>query len=897
MNPDFLRTTMLDWMRNRRFSVEDARRELIRGMGLSDTTVLDDVVAQIRAEGRKNQILDVPSGVHATEYSKALTADVQESAWYTGPRPEDRYWPALRQRLEASSLAAVVDDIDIASTKVVAHFADPGIRRLKKKGLVVGYVQSGKTANYTAVMAKAADAGYRLFIVLSGMHNNLRKQTQVRINTDLGISRWAPLTTADADFGSVMNGSALMAEGVRCIAVVKKNASRLKRLREWLRDVDEEVRARTPVLILDDEADQATPNSLAAREELSKINALLREIWQEVPTGSYVGYTATPFANVFMDPNDEQELYPSDFILDLPRPAAYFGAERIFGRTALEDADDPDPGLDMVRPVADEEAASLKPPSDKGARELFDPELPDSLIDAIRWFVLAVAIRRHRGQGGLHSSMLIHTTSYVSPHFVMRDRVQDLLLDWDRNLDHRELSAFQATFDREARRVTGLNEESTPAWEAVASTLPSVISDVRVVVDNGSSDDRLDYGRVDADGNPITETVIAIGGGTLSRGLTLEGLMVSYFTRTAATYDTLLQMGRWFGYRPGYEDLPRIWMTRDLREDFEFLSLVEEEIRQDMHRLEFMAVTPREMGLRIRAHPGRLAITAAGKMFHADVVQLSYAGQRHQTIVLHERETDLLRANIELTREFLAYCGSSAERGISSPARTQFFDIPAGKIVGYLSDFKFHPEQPGLRGDHIVGWINRAAAASRWNVVVIGNSKRHRDIDGNPVELGELDLGLELPLPLVNRAPLAAVGHCANIKALLSQQDWVADFDPALVAETKPRSQSFQDFRRQEGGSSGLLIVYGVSPHSVPLRATQRTSRRPMRAEVPIIGLGLVFPDADSGFEGRDGAYYAVKPDWTPITDEELDLPVDREGSVRLDGNDIVRGDESDERR
>ena len=563
------------------------------------------------------------------------------AGWYTGPEEGDEIWPRLRAKLESGSLSDVVDEIDKASTKVVAHLADPHIQSLKKRGLVVGYVQSGKTANYTAVMAKAADAGYRLFIVLSGLHNNLRRQTQVRLTSDLVDHDWAPLTSDVADFGNVLNGAAFLSKGVISIAVVKKNQSRLRSLRNWLRDIPESIRRRVPVLLLDDEADQATPNSAAAREQLTRINQLVRQIWAEIPTGTYVGYTATPFANIFMDPNDEEELYPADFIIDLPRPDAYFGAERVFGREPLDDADDPDPGLDMVRDVPDDDAELLKPPSKKDTRESFDPELPGSLIDAVTWFLVATAIRRARGQRAAHSSMLVHTTHYVAPHFAMKDRLNDLLEEFRASWEQGNHSPFLTSFDNEATRAAEVATVPLPMWSQVEQELASVLRDVRVVVDNGSSDDRLDYNRV-ANGVPVAETVIAVGGGTLSRGLTLEGLVVSYFTRTSDTYDTLLQMGRWFGYRPGYEDLPRIWMQPSLAVEFKFLSLVEEEIRQDMHHMERMKVTPREMGVRVRAHPGRLAIVARNKMHHADIVRVSYSGERLQTFIFDETNSQVI---------------------------------------------------------------------------------------------------------------------------------------------------------------------------------------------------------------------------------------------------------------
>lgn len=898
MQAKFVERLILDLMRIHRRSLPDARDELLRELGPDYTSTIDNVVASIRAEGRKNQLLEIPGGVEADSYRQAVQQDVRESAWYSGPRDGDTYWPALKSRLLATPMAEVVPEIDAASTKVVAHFADPGIKNLKKKGLVLGYVQSGKTANYTAVIAKAADAGYRTFIILSGMHNNLRRQTQARINRDLGTKQhaWAALTDENSDFGSVLSGASLMAKGVHSIAVVKKNGSRLRRLRDWLRDIDPDVLARSPILILDDEADQATPNSMAARDEISRINALLREIWSEVRTGSYVGYTATPFANVFMDPDDERDLYPSDFILALPRSPDYFGAERIFGRTALDDADEPDDGLDMVRTVPAPEATLLRPPSRKVDQLTHDPDLPQSLIDAVRWFILATAIRRARGQIAEHNSMLVHTSAYVTPHFQMRDKLTELVHTIREEVRTGRTAQLARTFEDEAHRVGHLASLSTPSWGAVEPLLAGVLAEVRVLVDNGSSDDRLNYDRTDESGRKLAETVIAVGGSTLSRGLTLEGLTVSYFVRTSNTYDTLLQMGRWFGYRAGYEDLPRIWMPDDLREDFMFLALVEEEMRRDMRRLERMNVTPQEFGLRVRAHPGRLSITSRAKMAHAEMVRVSYAGQRHQTIVLHEGLPEVLCSNLSATTQLLADCTASSEPGVLEPSNSQFFGVPASRIIQFLTEYQFHPDQPGLRSDHVIGWLRAAAPDSRWNVVVKGPQKPLRRKDGSPVNLRTADLGLGYEIPMVNRAPLSrpdARSGVANIKALLSQSDWLGDMDYEKLQEvpsTGLKQRDYQELRRTHIGNDGLLTIYIVNPDSEPLRETQSGARRMMQAEVPLVGLGLVFPEADQTGSEANASYFSVRPDWTASVDEEVDLPQDQEGYAQIDGADLAGG-------
>lgn len=889
MDQTFIRQTLIDRMRRHGESIEQAALSFAHGMAvpMSDLT---PTVDSIRREGRRNMLLDSPPGV----YDHSVTAEARMAGWYTGPEKGDEIWPRLRAKLESGSLGDVVDDVDKASTKVVAHLADPHIQNLKKRGLVVGYVQSGKTANYTAVMAKAADAGYRLFIVLSGLHNNLRRQTQVRLAGDLVDHDWLPLTSDAADFGNVINGAAFLSKGVISIAVVKKNQARLRSLRDWLRDIPEPIRRRVPVLLLDDEADQATPSSAAVREQLTRINQLVRQIWAEIPTGTYVGYTATPFANIFMDPNDEEELYPADFIIDLPRPEAYFGAERVFGREPLDDADDPDLGLDMVRDVPDDDAELLKPPSKKDTRESFDPELPGSLIDAVTWFLVATAIRQARGQRAAHSSMLVHTTHYVAPHFAMKERLNDLLKQFRASWEEGNHSPFLNSFNNEGTRAAEVATLPLPMWSQVEQELASVLRDVRVVVDNGSSDDRLDYSR-DPDDGPVAETVIAIGGGTLSRGLTLEGLVVSYFTRTSNTYDTLLQMGRWFGYRPGYEDLPRIWMQPSLALEFKFLSLVEEEIRQDMHHMERMKATPREMGVRVRAHPGRLAIVARNKMHHADIVRVSYSGERIQTFIFDETNPQVITANRKAVADFVAACQetSPVDKARKAP-RWSFTDVPSAKVVSFINSYRFHPDQSGMRADHMTGWIQRAAPDNPWNVVVIGSNKSHKRADGTIVTLGEVDLGLgpaEL-VPAVNRAPLINPPKgIANIKALLSHGDWFADLDSADVkALGNTEKDDPRGVRRKLSNGRGLVIVYPISKDSIPMREASGTrSRRDMQAADHLLGIGLIFPDVERDGFAEGGIYYSVHPDWeVAVPEDDDEVPEDREDSLTVDGEKVA---------
>jgi hypothetical protein len=658
-------------------------------------------------------MLRVPGGMESLEY-KQLRTELHHRRWYTGPKEGDVCWPAFRQSLAERELDAVaIDAIDRASTKILSYLGDPGVHGLQTKGLVIGHVQSGKTSNYTAVVAKAADAGYRLVIILSGMYNALRQQTQMRLNgqlvTRVAEETWYPLTEEDADFGRVSQGGALLSQPeLRLLVVTKKNTSRLTRLRDWLADIHADTRRRCPAIIIDDEADQATPNTGDDEFERSRINALINEIVGLLPTSSYVGYTATPFANVFIDPTAE-DLYPSNFVISLPRPKGYFGAESIFGRASLDDADDPDDGHDMVREVTTAEAEELRPPRNSEEREAYEPVVPPSLAQAVKYFLLSTAVRRHRGHQRKHSSMLVHTTQYSAIHIRQRDVLRAFVDQIRRQVAHGDEALkeeLRTQWERERGAVPAEqfgNEAVT--FDEVYTHLPHVLREVRVVADNYISEDRLNYTEertIDGKKVVVPQTVIAVGGNTLSRGLTLEGLTVSYFIRSGRAYDTLLQMGRWFGFRPGYEDLPRVWMTIELRRQFRFLAMIEEEIRRDVERYEREGITPGEYGLRVRRHPS-LMITAPSKMRSVRRVSLSYSGERLQTFLFRHRDRDWLQQNLEATQALVrAAVRSEAQRVEHTRGKVVFKQVHYERIVEFSGGVLIsrRPRATSIRSAH-----------------------------------------------------------------------------------------------------------------------------------------------------------------------------------------------------
>jgi Z1 domain len=816
-------------------TLDHAQQRLLR-LGGDEATA-----ARIRALYEENA-----GRIRDLEIPRSLTADGHES-WYAGPNLElDRYWPPLRELLLAAGWDP--DDelkpVDRASTKVVAHLDHPYTERYSTRGLVLGHVQAGKTTNFTAVIAKAADAKFKLFIVLSGIHNGLRNQTQVRLEDQLKAPNpesWFVLPEPTANFHAGFNPDAHLTQSdQRVLCVVKKNGPRLRHLIAWLRAAQPDVLANCPTIVIDDEADQAGIDTSRPGAAPTRINRLIRELLDFMPRIAYVGYTATPFANLLIEPSDD-DLYPRDFIIDLPQPKGHFGTEVIFGREPLDDDDDEDDqrrdGYDMIRHVADDEIGDLRP-ARPGDRDDFIPSLTDSLAAAISYFWMATAARRARTNLG-HSTMLIHTSVHPVVHERFRRMIsahRDSIVDRVAAGDPTVLEPLRAQWDEETSRVPAADfQEEVVSFDVLEPHLADVMRGTQMIADNSGSADRLVYG---AD----PRVVIAIGGNTLSRGLTLEGLVVSFFVRAATAYDTLLQMGRWFGYRRGYADLPRIWMTRELHEWFRDLALVEREIRRDIERYEQEHLTPLDFAVRIRMHP-KLSITAASKMQDAINAEMSYSGQRPQTIAFHHRDPEWLRNNFDATRSLIR---SARERGVSVDPLTAgpriLRAVETDLILEFLSTYRFHERSRDLRGDLLSGYIRDqmskpSAPLSRWNIAVMCLAQN--------TELGDIDIGLDERVAMIRRARLNHTNEYADIKALMSKVDRVVDLGIAPAAAREMTEQQLVDARRPSPcePATGLLAIYPISASSPPKPPTSKT-RVPLGAADDVIGVALVFPEA-----------------------------------------------------
>ena len=829
----------------------------------------------------------IDEAVKLSETSTAFVRSGITHQWYVPNVVPGGVWAGLRGRMSKGGLASAVESIDWSSDSVVSHLAEPNVKGDKRRGLVVGNVQSGKTANYAAVISKALDAGYRFVIVMSGIHTNLRQQTQRRLERDLGVvddkSKWFKLTTMALDFGIEYeeNASSLAGGDAKLIAVVKKNSYILQNLHAFLTAVDSGTMARTPILIIDDESDQATPDASSdGADSPTAINLWMRNIWSVVENGTYVGYTATPFANVFMHPDDSEGLYPADFLNVMPTPTNYFGAEALFG---LDDVDGNNP--DVIRHIEKSELESLRPRSRKTMAD-FEPQVTKSLAQAVRWFVVASAVRRMRGQAGEHSTMLVHTTHYVAPHRRMRDALNAFLKPLkDKALDGNVESfheVFKAEINRAAELYTG--EGPAPTWPLVQVEILNVLRTLQVLVDNRDAEpeERLSYA------SDTPQTVIVVGGGTLSRGLTLEGLFVSFFTRTSSAYDTLLQMGRWFGYREGYEDLQRIWVSPGLDSDYSFLASVEADLRVEIERLSAAGQTPKEIGVRVRQHPGRLEITSKNKMKHVETVAVDFEGYRLQTVKFDVSAPQVLIDNAEEVSNLLSAASPYRASAPSRSGGVLYADMPSAKVLGFLSNFSVHPNYQNLV-DGAVRWTEEKLPERSWNVVLASGS-----VDE------EYSVG-DVTVRAVNRAPVSDSdpddASMVNIRALMSGGDLSLDLallgraSAAESATMKNKDQLARRAKPQGAEGKGLLVIYPISRRSAAKEGSR--VRRPMEAALreinpalvqdgvpPLFGIGFVTPfDVDDKLRSK-GTYVAVRPSHLDVTvddateDEFVEPPV-----------------------
>jgi hypothetical protein len=860
-----------------------------------------------------------------------------------------KFWSRYRDYLAEDKKIApkVISRLDELTDKILDRLADPDAHdQFDKRGLVVGHVQSGKTSNYVGLITKAADAGYKLIVVLAGIHSTLRSQTQLRIdegflgydtvtnrsfnenNNLIGVGKIDPNAQAHSLTSSSLNGDFKrgVAEAINVnlrgsdpvIIVIKKNTSILKNLIHWLSGKigenygdNERIINNISLLLIDDEADNASIN--ISKSSVSSINGSIRALLQLFRKSAYVGYTATPYANVFIPTPEKSEelhkgiklvlgnrdyligedLFPRDFIINIPPPSNYIGPERFFGIVSENDIYE-EPDVSENNPTGSNSILKLYVPvNDYQPIEYFDNknvvesiqennlnfipdrhqkddskplELPESLKKALKCFILACAARRVRGQINVHNSMLVHVTRFISwqNHIALliideldryRNRIEFRSSDFYEELK----KIWETDFIPKTEEISALPDVGGPditpvSWDRLSLELLPAVTKIRVRAVHGST---LLGGLEQENIQPVDYyenqkkglSVIAVGGNKLSRGLTLEGLSVSYFLRASKMYDTLMQMGRWFGYRPGYLDLCRLFTSNDLVSYYKHITVVTEEMRAEFDRMWLLHEKPLNYGLKIRAHAGILTITAANKFRYKKMMSFGFSGELEETWQFDRKNKDIFEKNYKVTQELISALGPpKGAVNLSKYFKGQPYvwhgENNYSEIINYLAAYL--TSQPSFRTGLIIDYILKQVKNGKltdWTIALINNSKATTD---NTVNFSGKEVGLSFRRDDAENGSQYYELTKAHIIGSFHEYIDLADNEihEAMEAtsldrikegkETGPEHPNPLRIRKNRPENKALLLVYPLD--------TKPNKEEESYSNVPIIGLALSFP-------------------------------------------------------
>ena len=634
----------------------------------------------------------------------------RDTTWYSDnvkAKNDNFYWDRLKEFLNKQLPPKVLKVIDEDTDVIMNQIGDPRNTKFDIYGMVVGHVQSGKTANYSSLISKAADIGYKFIIVIAGDKNNLRKQTQIRINEafvgknsdkkvgvglikeDIQKQPVCLTTKTTEDFNkrdAARNSQGVTLDNIKTplLLVIKKNAHTLKNVIDWLKSTYKNKIRDHAMLLIDDESDYASINT-REKEDPTAINKGIRTILEFFEKSSYVAYTATPYANIFIDYDDKErenlskDLFPRDFIYALDAPNNYCGADKIFGKdenlVADENSEDKNKCLEYIF-----DWQNILPLKHKKDHIIL--ELPNSLLEAINVFILNIAIRYLRNQENKHNSMLVNVSRFSDIH----SNVADLIYNRVENIK-RDIVAYgklknsdqQSQIISEIKNVFDNKFNVEFSWNEVLYKITDIINSVLVREVHQNSKRKLEY----KENDPIN--VIAVGGLSLSRGFTLEGLSVSYFIRNTIFYDTLMQMGRWFGYRNDYEDLCKIYIPKEIAEYFGFITEATNELMQKFKEMSENGLTPEDFGLAIRQDPdNQLQITARNKRKSAQEKEISINlnGALIETVYFSQdikTHNDNLKILVDLVADFKNKFGEK---------QNIFKDINKEIILEFVNKFK-----------------------------------------------------------------------------------------------------------------------------------------------------------------------------------------------------------------
>lgn len=712
--------------------------------------------------------------------------DANHKSWYFTHENDGFYWSRYKRYLKDIKHwnRDVVERLHETTNDIMDDLGNPNDDKpFQRRGLLLGDVQSGKTATYTAICNKAVDSNYKVIIVLAGMMENLRIQTQERLDAEfvgneskfildkkansimkncpvgvgkIGSSPTNPnkpiacFTSSATDFNkNTLQALRLTLDNLKGAAlfVVKKNKSVLNNLLSWLTSAFQDNLIEYPLLLIDDEADNASVNTRSEEQDPTAINKAIRSILNCFKQASYLGITATPFANIFIDPDaqygDAKDLFPRHFITVLPTPDKYIGADKIFGNGNADDWDTT--GLNSR--TEGEYTASLVPIRNeeqndyfyfKHKKEIADDlfDLPNSLYEAINYFVLVNAISDFRNDVKEHRSMLVNVSMYTKVHNVIAELISTYISTLRRDIEDyaqlpiqkvMQIESFSALYHTWEEH--NLSAIANITWEKlVKEYLFKAIRRVEVRAVNQSTGAKsLSYSEYKG----VGLRVIAVGGNSLSRGLTLEGLCVSYFYRNTMMYDTLLQMGRWFGYRPNYDDLFKIWMGEDAIDWYGYITDAINELKEELILMKNQGLTPEDFGLKVRRAPGSLLVTARNKMRAASPIDqpITVSGRMIETPRLRYN-SDALNSNEKICRDFI----KELQMDYIDDKDTNAYiwkNVPKELIQQLVQNFISHPWNLNFQSQALATYISDDKEYQYWDVAIP---------NGNMADIYELEL-------------------------------------------------------------------------------------------------------------------------------------------------------------
>jgi len=826
-------------------------------------------------------------------------------------------WNRYKLFMSENDPSFPINDLDDFTDKILDKCVNPKKNgSWDRRGMVVGHVQSGKTSNYVGLVNKATDAGYKVIIIIAGTISSLRRQTQERIdsgyigrnssafireneNRVIGVGKYKTntdiysLTSSyyksgdEGDFNQKIATRLNIPIGKNPVVfVIKKNKSILENLIDWFsKDVNAKLIDGTPklfdvpALIIDDEADSASVNASRDINEIKTINRLIRTLLNIFNQNTFVGYTATPYANLFIsqDHNEElttlvkgkqykigEDLFPRDFIINIKAPTNYIGASKIFGYENSKPELTKEP-LDIFREISDYDPPFFRT-INRENKDILPEYLPPSLERAIKSFILTCTIRRVRGHENKHNSMLIHVALLVRwidrVAYLVNEKTkeyQDAIQSEDDTLLKELQEIYETDFLPSTRNVLE-NLDYTDIrikehnWEVVKKELkPAALKiDVRSVHGTRSTTNleyhniqEIDYNRYEKEGKSLY--VIAVGGSRLSRGITLEGLSVSYYIRTTRMYDSLMQMGRWFGYRPGYVDLCRLYTTNQIFEWFNHITMATEEMRNDFDEMTATHQRPKDFRLKVRNHHGLLTITSLNKLYFSEDIEISFSGENPQTYCLLKTKT-AIENNFNAFKSLIATIGlpTKENRTETNKEKLRYLFYPnsnVDSICTFIDTFKI--DQPSIINSTLSEYIKTQARNERikeWSICVVSNTDEKVFInrfENNPDETRSPKDDV-MTYDLVYNQETVSLGCSVRNQPKNSrgseyyliaknQIDDLKDRQVDLSIKTNSTSKDIKEQRASE--KKGLILIYGLDERGTNLNFG-----------IPIIGYSVHFP-------------------------------------------------------